>query len=139
VVNQRENRIHVYPESETTGNIWIPAEPVISLDATATDEAKGKAVLEALSASRQQVPHPASPDDCLRPLLRAAGVSSYTKYAKGTRSCSVTQDSGRHRLLARRNRGKGAFEGIPGKAIVLESPSAEDLGRAVMETLAMAE
>jgi hypothetical protein len=67
-----------------------------------------------MKRARQSVPHPSQDqwDSLLRPLLDAAGVSSWRIFMNGARDLSVFDDDGVIELLPSTNLGpKGGFAG----------------------------
>ena len=98
----------------------------------ASSETKGKLLLQALADSRLDVPHPTDWPALIQPLLRSAGVKSWSTFAKTASSCHITADNGTIVLRPYRRQGRqGAFTQIPDYAISLVQPSQATLGEAL--------
>lgn len=120
-------------------NGWAQALAVDS-----TDERLGKAVLEGLDRTEMDVPDITREELAkrLRPLLRLAGVRSFTRFAVGTKAVAVSRDVAEQvAVVPTRNRGRreGGFIEMPEMSIEIKPPCNESsVGRAVREGLARA-
>ncbi|MFH0821416.1 MAG: hypothetical protein V2B18_01605 [Pseudomonadota bacterium] len=88
VAYKREKRIYLRPLSEAE-TFTIATDPVTVIEEGELPSRKGSAVREALAHSKKDVPDPARWDDPNDPLLKAAGVRSYSKFEKSASSCDV--------------------------------------------------
>lgn len=128
-----------------TAGFIVASEHAARLPADAGDAALGQAVLDALAASRDGVPVPDRDELARRtaPLLRAAGVRSWSALARGARVCEVERDGAAIVLVPTVNGGHaGASRGFhhrPELALRLAHGGAADaLGAAVREALGRA-
>lgn len=91
-----------------------------------------------LAASRTGVPTPGPQVEVLAPVLASVGLRSYRTYAKGTRSVGVEEEDSTLIVTPFENLGREGFHGMPDQAQQWESPSPEELGRAVLAALEQA-
>jgi hypothetical protein len=92
---KRRDGWYIHADSTTEVGIWMATPPYIKLDSDASLEAVGRAVLDALAASQQGVPHPPfnELDDKFDPKLKLAGVKTWATFAKRTLCVGITSDS----------------------------------------------
>lgn len=88
----RDGAIFLHPDSRTTKGFWIACEPL--LVTTESDKALGEQVLQTLSRSSENIPHPeslASSDSrgVMYELVKAAGVRSYEAFANSTKCVGI--------------------------------------------------
>jgi hypothetical protein len=136
-VYRRRSSVLVHPSSCTAEGVWILSEPCVRLPAGCTDADIGHAVLTALQQSKTTVPQPAQWSGVLQPLLRAAGVTTWTSFAKGAVCVEVEQDGGRLALIPTVNQGsKGGFQSDnAGQRLIAVPERHEIVGAAVRELL----
>src|SRR5580658_8509090 len=82
---ERRGKLFVRTSSMTTIGVWLEVGDCTSLEGSTSPEDIAEAVRLRLAASGGRVPHPVSwggDDDPSRPLLRAAGVGSWTTFGK---------------------------------------------------------
>lgn len=79
---QRGKLFILHTSSCTIDGVWILTEPCIRLTMDCTDAELGNAVQSTLDASEINVPHPTDWDHGLEHLLSAAGVKSWSTFAK---------------------------------------------------------
>ncbi|MFH0824468.1 MAG: hypothetical protein V2B18_17070 [Pseudomonadota bacterium] len=85
---KRDKKIFLRPLSEAE-TFTIATEPVIVINENAPASRKGGAVREALAHSKQGVPDPPDRRESDNPLLKAAGVRSFSKLEKSALCCDV--------------------------------------------------
>jgi hypothetical protein len=104
-------KVVIVPESQTTAGVWITGEPVGSFrpeDATSL----GQALLSALRASKQSVPHPTDWTGHFQPVLKAAAAKSRKSFMASAKHVAVEMEAGRLTLRPSRNLGpRAGFEG----------------------------
>ena len=111
MVYERSENLFIFTLSAVSDAYWIGDGPVYKLTKTNSVEI-GLTVRKCLEASRYGMPHPTDADRTKRiqPLLEAAGVKSYSDFAKLARSVRVMiKENGMVTLLALRNEGRGRF------------------------------
>jgi|SRR5579859_7291122 len=112
----RNGKIFLHPELRTTQGVWIFAEPVTVASESSRD--LGAQVLAALSQSSSIVAHPATWKGITDPLLRAAGVRSFSAFARSARCVGIYLDENGMALTPMENRGPGkGFIHLNDKAI----------------------
>ena len=144
-VYERAGRYFVQPSNRTRwkeAGFWVFSGLVTALETSATDEKLGMAVLDALSASRVEVPVPPRDAKLEAGLFRAMGVRSRRAAMSGTRACLVMRNppTGTLRIEPQRNGGSsGEARGYaPMPKLAVERPaesSASDVGGAVRAAL----
>jgi hypothetical protein len=137
-VDARGDLLLVTPYSLDANGIWEVTGWVRVLEATAPAAAVGDAVEQALLHSEGQRAETTG-EDPLAPILAAAGVKSWSQYAKGLRSASVRRRSGTTTIVPMRNLGprQGLTE-MEGAAVGLDDSTAEEVGSAVLRSLGRA-
>lgn len=115
---------------------------VYGLSVDESTEHLGRAVIEGMNRTQLDV-HEISQEELarlLRPLLKLAGVKSYTRFADGTKAVKVSRDVAEHVTISpTQNRGRkgGGFIEIPGHAVDISPPYDEQtIGRAVKDAFA---
>lgn len=143
-VCRRRNKLLVRSFSKTTFGAWIGCEPRVALDSNVSDQELGETVQRALDGSKTGVPHPKQDewnDVLTRPLLRLAGVKSYSEFHRGAVDCTVEHEGGTLRFIPYENR--GAREGFVQKTdcafTIPASSSPEEVGAAVRKALDLSE
>lgn len=130
-------KVVVVPESQTTAGVWITGEPV---GAFQPDDAAtlGAALLAALRASKQGVPHPTDWTGHFQPVLQAAAAKSRKSFMASAKHVGVEMDGAR--LTLRPSRNLGPREGFEGKEARPADPGAPELaGEALIFALRDAE
>lgn len=102
--------------------------------------ALGEAVLRALAAARNDIPHPLPSEwsALAKPLYKAAGVKSWATFVKGALFCNIREEGGNLYIEPNRNLGaRGGFQPIPDQndLRIPASASAEEIGAAVRKAL----
>ena len=90
---QRGKFFILHTSSCTTDGVWILTEPCIRLSRDCTDDALGEAVRTTLDASKINVPHPTEWDHGLEHLLAAAGVKSWSTFAKSALCVEINAEA----------------------------------------------
>jgi hypothetical protein len=136
-VYERGGVLYFSPSSLTTAGVWIGTEPLLRLDPGSSSVDLGESASDVLNASHEGVPHPTNWSALLEPLLRLAGVKSWTTFMKGAKCVSLRLDCSGLRLIPHHNLGgKEGYRPIEEQVIVLVSPSPlEAIGKAVYESL----
>ena len=134
---RRKGAIYLDPESRTPTDLWIGGGPVRKVQCADPRGVKGEAVLEALLASRDSVPHPKEVDAVVRPLLKAAGVKSWRAFARDACACGVEAEGDCLRFIPHRRLGSSAtFVPIAEKAFAVSVSSPPDkIGAALDDAL----
>jgi hypothetical protein len=91
----RTGKIYLLPYSRTIKGFWIACER--TLVTTESDESLGEQVLQVLTNSTENVPHPeslATSDswNSTKVLVRAAGVRSYEAFADSAKCVGIVPD-----------------------------------------------
>src|SRR5262245_45444450 len=123
--------------SITTAGVGIRWGSVHVLPRSAAVSELGDAVLDALQASTQGVPHPDDWKAVLRPFLEAARARSWHAVQRRAKLCCVQSDETGIRITPTRNGGtrgpERGYHALTQDAIVLPSAStADEIGRAVL-------
>jgi hypothetical protein len=120
------------------GDPCIASGPVAALPAIADVQSLGAAILSSLDQSTNNAPWPTDWKKVTEPLLGAAGVKSWSTFAK--RASSVRVDRSAQAISVRPSlREKASFMDLPDKVIHLGAPSAANLGTAVAAALQVPE
>ena len=121
--------------SKTVGRhgLWIEVGPIRVLLKQASPDEVGRALLDALEDSRDEVPLPHDPESVQVPLLKAAGVSSWGSFMRGASHIYFERDSSGIRMIPSEVDG-GNFVPVVGLTRHL-AESAVDLGNAIKETV----
>lgn len=137
-VYSRQGSFILHPEHETTAGVVIGGEPYTSLLSDQCDETElGQAVRRSIAASMAGVPHPTDWQRILEPLLRAANVTSWATFVKGTRLVSIQSTGGAITLVPASNLGaRNGFESLQEKSVVVDpDASLRELGAKVRRQL----
>jgi hypothetical protein len=140
-VYKKGDAYYLHSSSQTTAGVWIATAPFLKIEANSTPSTKGEAVIQALAASRDAIPHPTSWAGLVSPLLELAAVKSWATFTKHAKCVDVEVDGERLRLIPNRNLGsKEGFEPSPEKAVELLFPSSPDqMGFALEEAMGLCE
>jgi hypothetical protein len=134
-VYERKSTLFVTADHRTKAGFWIGDEQVISLNGPTAEEL-GQAIEEALARSKDGVPTPPPTARFDRPLLKAAGVGSWSTFMKLSRHVSVSSSDGILKITPYRNLGgKGGFEPGP-ESVSLELALPPAIGQLVLDLLA---
>jgi hypothetical protein len=126
----------LHPSSRTVDGFWVLTEPCVKLPDACSDAELGDAAVAALGASRNEVPNPPRGDttSVLGPLLRAAGVKSWSSFAKGTSSVDLRDEGGRISIIPYQNREpRDGFRPDDANAIVIDREAGAALGARIRE------
>jgi len=140
-VYKRRKNLIVHPSSETTAGVVIATPPFTLLPEDVSPTDLGRAVLEALKASQEGVPHPTDWGPVTEALLNAAEVKSWANFAKGTISCALHSDGTSIRFTPKKNNApRGGFTFLEDRALAIPAQSsAEDIGQGVLDALTISE
>jgi hypothetical protein len=108
----RSKRLILERVDVTTDGVPIGTDDLLVVPSDIPAAELGTQLLGIMKRARQSVPHPSQDqwDSLLRPLLDAAGVSSWRTFMNGARDLSVFDDNGVIELLPSTNLGpKGGF------------------------------
>lgn len=137
-IYQRSGIVFVSASHQTQAGFWVDDDFVEALSFPQPAEV-GRAVETALVRSREGVPTPPPSADLSTPLLAAAGVTSWNKFAKSAKYADALQNDDTIKVTPYRNLGgKDGFEPMSDKVILLSS-GALSLGEAVASALEIAE
>jgi hypothetical protein len=127
----------VHAESRTTDGVWIATEPYIRLRMGCSLDELGEAVLAALAASRSEVAHPTDWKGVLKPLVKVAGLKSWSSLARVARCVGVEASSEGIAFVPSEN--LGPREGFAPRTdlalLVSRAAGAAALGRALSEAI----
>jgi hypothetical protein len=124
-------RIFLHPDSRTTTGLWVGSEPNASADPGNAVEL-GRAILLALSGSKEGVPHPSIWEDKSAPLRKFAGAKSFRDFFGSARCVSIKLQDDRVTLTPYRNLGaRDGYVPIKGKDRT-SPPNAPELGAALL-------
>lgn len=131
-----DGKLVIAPECQTTIGVWIAGNPV---ELTSLDPAEaGRAVIRALSKSKQGVPHPKDWNAIRGPLLSAANASSNTAFMRSAKHVAIEFCDGTLTLTPSRNLGaKNGFEPIEAASVKAEA-DATSLGQTLAGALSRA-
>lgn len=128
---KRGSQIFVHSSSRTTAGVWLLSEPVAAV-AVDDPEELGRRILEALNASKDQVPHPKSWKNLFDPVLHLAGVKSWSTFVKSAKCVEIEAINGVAKLIPTRNLGADdGFSPLIEKAESCET-SPDKLGAALL-------
>lgn len=131
-----DQRIALYPESQTSLRVWMATAPFESLGPNADFEEIGDVALRLLQLSLQGVPHP--PDLHKRAMsesfFAALGLES-GRYPMALRSCSVVREAGVISFTPMRHKGRGSFVAIGDARFTLDTDEPQAVGQAVLRCL----
>jgi hypothetical protein len=113
------------PFSRTSAGVRVGSEIVLKIPDSASALEKGQTAVLALQHSLDDVPHPDRwIDPCEDALLRAAGVTRWATFMKGTQSLAIELEGSSMKLVPERNLGaKGGFERLENKSTEIEYPA----------------
>ena len=128
-VIQRKGLLFIRPMCLTEDGLWISTLYPAKLSCDADKHEIGTAVREALNNSTTGVDPPSDWSEVYEPLLRSAGLRSYSAFLKGAVSCVVEERGDVIRFDPSENNGK-YFQSLGDECMVVVS------GNADAETLA---
>jgi hypothetical protein len=132
---RRKGHFVVHASARTTDGVWILTDPCVKLDQSRSDEDLGEATRAAISASRAGVPHPRNLAELLDPLLRQAGVKTWSAFAK-TATCAEIEATGKVSVIPTRNLGVDeGFQPDPDRAHIVDLDATDSLGASVRRAL----
>jgi hypothetical protein len=137
-VFEYNGNLYFRPYSQTTAGVWIGTDSIMRLDTAAPNSEIGRVVLLVIDKSQYAIPHPSvwseMDDD---PLLKAAGVKSWSAFMKKAKCLAVDLENLTLRLIPRRNMGpREGYEPMPEQSveIPLDSPP-QHIGLAIRDKL----
>ncbi len=135
----RRGTFYIVSEDRSVTGFRYIGDTVLTLPEEAGDAEIAAALLEALSAGRDGIPHRSWEDSQAREgqeaLLQAAGVKRWSTLHTNCRACSVASYSDKMEFIPLRLRGSSA-EGISEDVFSIPPDSApEEIGRAVRTCL----
>lgn len=140
-IYSRGDKLFIYPHFMTTTGISIGGEPITVVGQAATDSEVGREAREALRRHRTGLPHPVSFDNPSDPVLEAAGVKTWAKFAKDALACSISEDKAEVIVTpSRKGKTRGSFLFSPSLSVKVALPASdEQIGAAIREALARCE
>jgi hypothetical protein len=126
---KREMKIYFHSDSKTTAGVWIATAPFVALEESDLPPRKGNCLREVLGHSQEGVPHPTR-WDLFDPMLKLAGVKSWSKFVKSTASCSVELEGDQFQFIPYKNLGpsKGYVQIQDRKMVISADASDKELG-----------
>lgn len=106
---QKSDVIYVHSDSKSTAGLMVASPPYLKVEAKEPLSARGEAVLAALHASQEAVPHPRQGDWHLifLPILQLARAQSLEEFEKDAVLCSLEAETPEVlRLTPHRKRGR---------------------------------
>jgi hypothetical protein len=132
----RKARFFVHASSRTTAGVWVLAEPCLSLDESCDNQQLGEAIRDALGGSRSGVPHPRSWTGLVDPLLKQAGVKSWSTFSRTALCVEVEEEEGTVSAIPTMDLGIDAgFEAVPSRSISVDASAASEIGSSVRQLL----
>jgi len=140
MVYRRRGRWLIVAEARTVDGFWITTPPFVDAGMDPADETLGRIVSCVVDLSIDGLETPPADENLFEPVLRWAGVKSHGVFMNGTQSVDVNEEWGSVTVTPMRNAGgRGGFVYIEDRGQILDSPSDEDLGRAVRSAFDRAE
>jgi hypothetical protein len=140
-VYRRSNGWYLHAVSKTTVGIEMGTPPRIKVAIDAPPDALGKAAIEALNGSMQEVPHPpfSELENGFRPMLELAGVKTWAAFARNACNVGIEVDASRQWLMIEpwENAGtKRGFVPMPGVSmrVRMDAPP-EEIGEAIQKAM----
>jgi len=138
VIYRRKGAMFVAASHKTRAGFWVEDTKTSVVESDDADHIQN-AIVEALARSREGIPTPARDADLVGSLLSAAGVSSWSTFAKLARCVDVHLKDHKLEITPYRNRGaRDGFVPMTDRVVELPEDSAE-LGEAVLTALEVAE
>jgi hypothetical protein len=138
VIHRRKGALFVAASHKTEAGFWVEDTRTAVVESGDEDGIQ-TAVVEALARSQNGIPTPARDADLVGSLLSAAGVSSWSAFAKLARCVDVHLKDGRLEITPYRNKGgSDGFVPMTDRSVKLPEDSPE-LGKAVLAALETAE
>ncbi len=137
-IYERKGRLFIVPYDKTKAGFWISNSVTATVE---RDNLEGmlEAVAAALMVSREGVPTPPPDFDPTAPLLLAAGVASWSTFARSAKSVDVELVNGVVEITPYQNRGaRQGFVPIREKAVRLPEGD-PSIGPAILVALQAAE
>jgi hypothetical protein len=135
-VYRRKSKFLVHASCRTTAGVWILTPPCIALEQDCEDLILGQAVRTALGCSREGVPHPVAWAGLLTPLLDAAGVKSWSTFARSASCAEIEETDATIAIVPTRNLGADeGFRAEPDRAMEVEVDAVAVLGERVRRVL----
>ena len=122
--------------------LWIATPFVIQVDAADPFQAKGKAALQALQTSRQNIPVPADSRNLVGPLIEKADVSSWSIFIRHAKSVGLQIEGDRLTLTpsSKMPSQRSVLEGIGDRSLMLPADATpEQIGVALEHALTLCE
>jgi len=90
----RKGNIFIQGSSQTTTGVWITSGPVHIFNQEANTQEIGDAIIDLLKCSIQGIPHPKQTEwkNIQAPMLNAAGVKTWSTFAKGTKAVGMVYE-----------------------------------------------
>ncbi len=90
---QRENKVMIHPWARSISGVMFGIEPYLVIEGQ-DPNTLGSAIRRVLAASKSGEPHPDPRDSSkrLQPLLKVAGVRSWSALVRGARSVEIADD-----------------------------------------------
>lgn len=134
-VYSRREGLYVISTSMMVSGVWADAGPLWRLTPSPKSEEIGKAVLDALQASRTGLPL-RDPIEEERECAEMVGFPSWSKFTKGAKLVTVAREGREVTAYATRAR-RDSFAGDLDARGSKSPPLAEPVGRAILEQLAL--
>ena len=139
IAYQRKAQVIVFAQSQTTAGVWIMDGAAYAAEIGDVSQI-GILIDQALEVSKVDVPHPTSWKGLFDPVLKLAGVKSWSTFVKSAKCVEVELDEDGIWLIPTRNLGAdGGFDRIGRHACSAMRSDATDLGQALVRALEIAE
>ena len=132
-----KDRLIIHSDARTAPGYYVLAEPVLQLDVSASPREIGEVILSALAGSHDRVDVPADLQGLVKPLLKAAGVSSYRRLQQSAVYCSICWMPEEIQIIPTHNGGtKGDSQGfihqMQHRVCISVDSAAEEIGVALV-------
>ena len=135
-INCFKGRVIIEPYTKTTAGVLIGTGAIDVVPIEIPHEELGVMVRRALARTFPVVPHPTDFSNLADPVLKIAGVKSWSAFSKNSSTCSISTDNEHYEIVPYRKFGKrGGEVGIVEAKRILHNPSNEELGQAIQEAL----
>jgi hypothetical protein len=142
----RKDKVILGPVSVTTAGVGVAVEPFLCIEVENIGEL-GKGVLATLEKSQHGVPHPKQDQwkALLAPMLKAAGVKSWSSFTKSARNSAykcvaIRFEANQVLFQPFRNLGpRGGFEELPSGRARTSAPTDLEVGSTLLAAFADAE
>lgn len=136
----RAEQLVIHTSSSTEAGFWVACNPVIVTTIDEAPEVIGHIARYMLPYSRTNIRTPHPNEMNATSVLKAAGVKTWASLSKNALCVSIEENGAQITFVPARNvSARLGFEELPEKAFSLFSPSAQALGKALLDAFDLAE